>query len=276
MGIKLIAIDMDGTLLDDEKRIPDENIKALKACMERGIEIVPATGRTRIGVPRELREQVGVRYAITVNGAVVADMKENRVLSTCKLSPKLAAKIMRIARDSQDEIMYDVYVDGLGYTIEEFYRNIPRYVRPEALEQLIRRSRRVVPDNIQYVEERNEDADKVNMFFIDLKARERMRQELRQIPGILVSSSIPNNLEINAAGADKGEALLRLAEYLGIAPEDTMGIGDGENDLSMIRRSGFGVAMQNGDELVKAAADYVTITNNEAGVADAIRRFVLK
>ena len=102
-----------------------------------------------------------------------------------------------------------------------------------------------------------------------------MREVLAKEPDILVSSSLPNNLEINAAGADKGSALLRLAEHLGIRKEETMAFGDGENDISMIRLAGFGVAMENGEESVKAMADYVTVTNNEAGVAAAIRKFVL-
>lgn len=88
-----------------------------------------------------------------------------------------------------------------------------------------------------------------------------------------MSSSIPNNLEINAAGADKGGALIRLAARLGIPREATMSFGDGENDLSMIRMAGIGVAMANGEESVKEAADYITETNNEAGVAKAICHF---
>lgn len=137
----------------------------------------------------------------------------------------------------------------------------------------MRRTRDTVSDNIAYLKERGQDAEKINMFFRDMDARKRMREELSKLPGILVSSSIPNNLEINAEGADKGGALLRLAARLGIARESTMGFGDGENDLSMIRMAGIGVAMENGHESVKEAADYITKTNNEAGVAKAICHF---
>ena len=114
------------------------------------------------------------------------------------------------------------------------------------------------------------------MVFRDQDARERMRERLGQMPELLVSSSLSCNLEINAAGADKGGALIRLADFLGIARESTMAFGDGENDLSMIRQAGLGVAMANGVPAVKEAAEYVTLSNEEAGVAAAIRRFVLK
>ena len=183
----------------------------------------------------------------------------------------LAEKIMMMARTSSDEIMYDVYVGGIGYTMPEFYNDVYKYVSSEGLAELVRRTRDTVSDNIAYLKERGQDAEKINMFFRDMDARKRMREELSKLPGILVSSSIPNNLEINAEGADKGGALLRLAARLGIARESTMGFGDGENDLSMIRMAGIGVA--NGHESVKEAADYITKTNNEAGVAKAICHF---
>ena len=276
MEIRMIATDMDGTLLDDEKNIPEENLAALAECAARGIEIVPATGRTMVGLPEEVKNLPGVRYAITVNGAVVMDLKENAVISTCRIGADLAVKLMELARDSQDDIMYDAYVDGLGYTTSTFYNNFDRYVSTPPLVQLLRKTRTVVDDNIDYVRTCKKEVDKINMFFVDPEARERMRKILEDMPEIIVTSAISSNLEINAKGADKGGALLRLAEHLGIRREETMAFGDGGNDLTMIKEAGLGVAMENGYEYVKAAADHITVTNNEAGVAKAIRKFVLK
>lgn len=274
--IKLIAVDMDGTLVDDEKRIPEENLRALEACSAKGIEIVPATGRTVQGVPKELKALPGVRYGITVNGAVVADLKENRVISSCRLPAGLAVQVMTMARDCGDDVMYDAYVDGVGYTSECFYGRFPQFIQSEALVRLLMSARQAVPDHIAWIRENASYVDKINMFFRDQDARERMRERLGQMPELLVSSSLSCNLEINAAGADKGGALIRLADFLGIARESTMAFGDGENDLSMIRQAGLGVAMANGVPAVKEAAEYVTLSNEEAGVAAAIRRFVLK
>lgn len=276
MEIKLIATDMDGTFLDDGKNIPRENWDALLACAAAGIEIVPATGRTVQGIPEEIKSLPGVRYVIATNGALVADLKENRVIDTCRLPVDLAVRVMNMARSCPDEVMYDAYIDGRGYTTEQFMEDLDHYVDSAGIRALIKKTRRVVADNISYVMEQNQEVDKINMFFTDMEAKKRMRKALEAVPGILVCSSLPNNLEINAAGADKGGALLRLAEYLGIRREETMAFGDGENDRSMMELAGVGVAMANGEESVKAAADYVTTTNNEAGVAAAIRQFVLK
>ena len=275
MKIRLIATDMDGTLLADDKKAPPENIRALEECAARGIEIVPATGRTVRGLPEEIRSLPGVRSAIITNGAVVVDLKENRILDTCRLSTDLAVRIMTMARDSADDIMYDAYVDGIGCTTDYFYNNMERYISVPEVRALVQKTRQPVPDNIACVRESRLDVDKINLFFRSEEARQRMRDALANVPGILVTSSIPNNLEINAKGADKGGALLRLAEYLGISACETMAFGDGENDLSMVKCAGVGVAMGNGEKIVQEAADYITGTNNEAGVADAIRKIVL-
>ena len=276
MKIKLIATDMDGTFLDDNKEAPEENIRALAECAARGIEVVPATGRTILSVPEEIKNLPGVRYAITTNGAVVADLKEGTISSTCNMTADLAAAVMDIARDSEDDIMYDAYIEGVGYTTDYFWEHLDYYAASPGIAGLIRKTRRPVPDNIAYVRECGQDVEKINMFFVDMEARKRMRERLSKIPEILVTSAIPENLEINADGATKGSALLRLAEYLNISREETMAFGDGENDLSMIECAGIGVAMENGEESVKAAADHVTVTNNEAGVAVAIHRFILQ
>lgn len=275
MEIKLIATDMDGTFLDDNKIAPEENIEALRECAARGIEVVPATGRTIFAVPEEIKNLPGVRYAITTNGAVVADLKEGTILSSCKMSKETAIKIMEMARDSEDDIMYDAYVEGIGYTSEYFMDNLNHYAKSPGIAGLIRKTRRAVLDHIEYVRQCDSEIEKINLFFVDMEARKRMRERLLAMPEIVVTSAIPENLEINAAGASKGGALRRLAEYLSINIEETMAFGDGENDISMLREAGCGVAMENAEPSVKEAADYITKTNNEAGVADAIRRFII-
>ena len=114
MEIRLIAADMDGTLLDDEKKIPEENLRVFRECAARGIEIVPATGRTMRGLPDELRNLPGVHYAILTNGAQVVDLEKNEIIDSCRIPVALAEKIMMMARTSLDEIMYDVYIGGIG------------------------------------------------------------------------------------------------------------------------------------------------------------------
>ena len=112
MEIRLIAADMDGTLLDDEKGIPEENLRAFRACAAQGIEIVPATGRTMRGLPDELRNLPGVHYANPHERGTGGRPCEKRDHRSCRIPVALAEKIMMMARTSPDEIMYDVYVGG--------------------------------------------------------------------------------------------------------------------------------------------------------------------
>lgn len=106
-----------------------------------------------------------------------------RDIDSCRIPVALAEKIMMMARTSPDEIMYDVYVGGIGYTMPEFYNDVYKYVSSEGLAELVRRTRDTVPDNIAYLKERGQDAEKINMFFRDMDARKRMREELSKLPG---------------------------------------------------------------------------------------------
>ena len=112
--------------------------------------------------------------------------------------------------------------------------------------------------------------------FADLEEKAAAWSELEQQEGIVLVSSLGYNIEINAAGVNKGTALVELGSMLGIRREEIMACGDGDNDIEMVKEAGFGVAMGNAEEEVKAAADYITLSNEEEGAAKAIERFALR
>ncbi|MCI8726058.1 MAG: HAD family phosphatase [Hungatella sp.] len=273
MSIQLIALDLDGTLLDSHKQLSDRNKQALEACIARGIHVVPCTGRTSEGIPSMIKEIPGIRYAITVNGGMIEDMEKKAVLDRRMLKKETALDV--IDQIKGRHIMYDIYADGQGISEERFYNHLDEYNITKEIQVLVRKTRRIVPDIIEYVKQRSGMVDKVNMFFSDLGEREEIRALLKQRTDIIVSSSLYNNLEINGPGAEKGEALLRLASILGLSREETMACGDGDNDSSMIRLAGTGVVMENGDASLKAMADYITGSNDASGVAQAIEKLVL-
>jgi Cof subfamily protein (haloacid dehalogenase superfamily) len=272
MDIKLIAIDLDGTLLDSKKRLSDVNRMALLQCIQKGIWIVPCTGRTVDGIPDEVKSIAGIRYAITANGAVIEDMEEKTVIDSRMLPREHALELLRLV-DSY-HVMYDPYIDRRGITEPRFYEHLSEYGLSAELQEMVRLTRDVHSNIIEFVEKNHKPVEKINLFFPNMEERARLRTELEKRGDILVTSSIPNNLEINAPGATKGEAILRLASHLGLSRKQTMGIGDGENDFSMIQKAGIGVAMKNGSKELRAAADYITDTNDENGVASAINHLV--
>ena len=271
-NIKLIALDLDGTLLNMEKKVPQGNYHALKECEKAGSHIVPATGRGVGGIPPMIRELPGANYAITTNGAVVADLKNNKAIKTCGLSNEMIQRILNIAKKYHSAT--DPFIDGRAITEPASIDHMDEFGLSPEMQKLIRDTREVVPNVMEYVKTTGAEAEKVNIFMADLEEREVLRKELMAIPELSISSSMYNNLEVNAKGADKGSALLWLADYLGIDREETMSFGDGENDIPMIQAAGIGVAMENALDTVKAAADMITLKNDEDGVAAAIRKII--
>lgn len=274
MKIRLVAFDLDGTLLDDEKKLSERNRLALEACADRGIYLVPCTGRIVPGIPPEVLAIRGIRYAITVNGAIIEDLLEKKTLAKRLMKADTALAIMEML-DGRPQVMYDAYVGGKGISEERFYDHLEDFGISPRIREMIRQTRSKVPDMKDYIRQTGQGVDKISLYFADLKEREQVRQQLRRFSGTLVSSSIYNNLEINGEGAEKGAALLWLSDYLGLDRQQVMAFGDGENDYSMIEKAGWGVAMGNGEEKLKALADYVTDGNNESGVAACLEKFVL-
>lgn len=268
MNIKLIALDLDGTLLNSKKQITEGNLRALKRCIEQGILIVPCTGRTVDGIPEAVRSIPGIRYGITTNGAVIEDMEQNQVIDSNLLSWELALELLQFV--DPYPVMYDPYIERRGITEAKFLNHLTDYGLSPVLQDLVINTRDLHSNIIDYVKKNQKPVEKINLFFGDMQLRQRLRTILEKRSDILVTSSIPNNLEINALDATKGDALLRLASHLGLKVDQTMAVGDGENDLSMIQKAGVGVAMKNGIDELKKIADYITGTNEEDGVASAI------
>ena len=227
--IKIIALDMDGTLLDSQKNVSERNRRALTACAEKGIWVVPATGRAGHGIAPEIKALPGVRYAIATNGGVVTDLLEGRNLKTCAISNEQTLSILR--RLDEYPAMYDPYIEGWAITQPEFIEHLDRYGLSPVMQRMVHATRRTVPNIIRYVEESKKEAEKINVFFGDMEEREKLRRELEQIDGLFISSSLYNNLEINRKEATKGNAILWLAGYLGIPRESVMAFGDGGNDV---------------------------------------------
>lgn len=274
--IRLIALDLDGTLLNTQKELTNRNFRALSAAAERGIYIVPTTGRFFSGMPKVILDLPFLRYAITVNGARVYDAREDTVLRRAELTPELALEIMTYL-DGLD-VAYDCYQDEWGWMSEKRLAAAAVFAPDAFYLDLLMRLRTPVPDLKVFVRERGKGVQKVQAFFrVDqLDLREELLTSLgERFPGTSVTSASPRNMEINCAEASKGKALLSLTEHLGLRREQTMAFGDGLNDLSMLEMAGTGVAMGNACEEALAAADERTASCDEDGVAVAVERLVL-
>lgn len=269
--MKLIALDLDGTLLTTDKKLTPENEAALRRASEAGGVIVPATGRFFGAIPDNVRTLPFLRYAITVNGAEILDVRAGLVLHRAEIACERAVEIMEYLDTLP--VIYDCYMDDWGWMTRSHYEQAADYAPHRYSLELLLRLRTPVPELKAHLTEVGHDVQKIQMFFRDPALREReMEQMRRRFPDLAVTSSIPGNVELNRRDAQKGAALQWLAAYLGLAPSQTVAFGDDLNDVSMLRAAGIGVAMGNACPAAKAAADYVTESCDENGVARALER----
>ena len=248
MSIRIILLDLDGTLLTRDKRLSPGNRRALERAAAAGIWVVPATGRFYQGMPA------------VVHRAEISLPAAERVFQRVAGLPAIC----------------DCYLDGWGYMDAAHYAQIDQFITDPQANRMVKELRRPVADLEAFLRRKGRPLQKIQLFFQEVDRRRTAMAELeRAFPDMAVTSSIPNNIEINAAAATKGAALGFLCRHLGVDPRDTMACGDGSNDLSMLRAAGVGVAMANAEAAVKAAADFVTGDNDDDGVAQAIERFCL-
>lgn len=274
-NIRMIGLDLDGTLLDSNKVFTGYSRKIIGEAIERGIIVLPATGRPVSGIPEEILEFPGMRYVLSSNGARVVDMKTGEVLYERLIPYEAGKKLMELLR--RFDAVLEIYYDGVGYTNIEDLKRVEQYMPSAPMVQYIRNTRRPVEDVWEMYCREHRATDKIQALFADMDERAAAFAAVRkELPEIQACGALSNNLEANGKGAEKGIALLKLGELLGIPAENIMACGDGSNDIAMIRDVGFGVAMANAIDEVKTAADYVTLSNDEDGVAKAIERYVLK
>ena len=276
MDIRLIALDLDGTLLTTDKQLTEHTKKVLARAAEQGVHIVPATGRSVTGLAPEVWGLPFVRYAITVNGAAVWDMDEERIVSRNVFSPEQAREIWSFIQNRG--AMLDSCVDGVARMTPDFYERINEFMPDEPRQRLIRSTRTPTENLAEMITDGMHSIEKFNVFLpLSMETeRQKLRKELERYDYLAITSSLGNNLELNHRDATKGGGILALAKELGLSREQTMAFGDGENDISMLKEAGVGVAMENAPKIVKQAADLVTKTNDEEGVAYIIETRVLQ
>jgi Cof subfamily protein (haloacid dehalogenase superfamily) len=270
--IKLIVLDLDGTLLNSKKELSPGNYAALEQAAAKGIYVVPCTGRFFKAMPECIRSLPFLRYAIPINGAEIYDVQADRSLRSALITPEQADEIFA-ALDGLP-VIYDCFQDGWGWMDRKFYEVCDQFEASDTAPGYIQQTRTPVENFRQVINARDRGIQKIQMFFLDQELRSKVLEELpQQFPDLNVTASLSNNIEVNSREAHKGNALLELCRYLQIDPSQTMAFGDGLNDLTMLKTAGIGVAMGNAAQQLKDVADFVTDTNDNDGVAKAIGRF---
>lgn len=271
--IRLIGLDLDGTVFDDAKHISPRNLAAIEAAVQAGIVVLPATGRTATGVPAAFTSIPGVRYALTSNGASVVDLQTGEHLVDQPFSLEDSLRVYDTLRPYSG--VFSLFINGKSYATQADNDLIDTVV-PENLRDYFRKTRIVVPDLREALQQYAGHVEKFSVTYTSVETRDVVWKAIQaHCPGVEITSSLGSNIELNAPGVNKGSGLLALAEKLGLHRDQVMAMGDSGNDLSMIQSAGLGVAMGNATPEVLAAADAVTADNNHDGVALAIEKYAL-
>lgn len=269
----MIAFDCDGTLLNDKKEMTKYTRSVLMKAIEQGIEVLAATGRPFTALPKEVRELPGIRYAITSNGARIVDMERKTTIYESSLLVEKAKRILDIF--SQYDTYKEIFLDGNGYGNALELAEIEKYVTHPSIAVFIRESRSSEPDLYKKLDNDQVRVDKVQALFRNKEEKEKAFRQIVEIPGVTATGAMENNIEVNAFGVNKGAGILKMGEILGISREEIMAFGDGMNDLEMVREAGLGIAVENAVQPVKDVAGYITLSNENDGVAKAIEKFAL-
>ena len=270
MTIKMIATDIDGTLVNDDKKITTRTLKALKAARDKGVYVVLCTGRPVSGIQNYL-DELGLTgkndYAITFNGAQAMNVGTNEIIfendityeeyvEFVKMSSNLNIKGQLVTSDSQ---LYVTDKDISKYSvIDAFYTNMPLHYR--SLDEV---DNKIKGTKFMWVD----DPEKI------AQASNHIPQEIKDNYYVVLSA--PWFLEFTNPLATKGNAVLELAKTLNIKRDEIMTIGDENNDLTMLEEVDLSVAMGNGNQRVKEVATVITDDNNHDGLGKAVEKYVL-
>lgn len=267
MMIRLLAVDMDGTCLDSKSRMSEKTVAALRLAAEKGIIIVPTTGRNLNCIPHRLKRETFYRYAITSNGACVIDLKENRKIHESLIPCNTAAELLK--KCSKKGFGITAQIDNEYYLQGKLLSLAGKLYYGKDSENSI-----CVKNMRNFTIQSNKDVEEIQLYFLCPKARKNAEKMLKEFDS--VSYAYSNiYVEIFHKNASKGIALSKLAEHLGIDKSEIACIGDGENDLTMFASSGTKLAMGNAVDALKEKSDFILPDNDSNGVAYAIEKYIL-
>ena len=296
--IRLVALDLDGTLLDSQSQISPRTRQTIADAVAHGVVVLPATGRPLSNLPPVVAQLTGIRYAITSNGAAVWDLgadpmgavysrycnaaehttSEPTALIRCPMPVELAREVFALYMEYPGAL--SIFSDGRTYrdlvSMERFGKRFARRTGSTEARQPNDGRFTVVRDLTEWMSRHAHEVEKFCMFFDTAEQAQAALPRFRALAGAEVVQGSPDNIELTAQGVDKGTALLALADLLHIPREATVAVGDSENDRAMLEKAGIAAVMANGMPHIQALADLVSANDcDHDGVAELFERLGL-
>lgn len=271
MSCRLIALDMDGTLLMTDKSVHPDTVRDIEQASGRGIHVVYCSGRAVPEILPYVSRLKTMRYAVCMSGALVYDFEESRHIYHKAIAYEYVQKIINAAK--QDDAMVQFLTDRASVVradqvihMHDFHMGVYQRMFIEITSK--------VPD-MEEEAKHYASIPKVNVYFRSEEARRQAYEILKDLP-LSFAFAEGTGLEMTAVGVTKAAGLKELAKYLGISMEETLVVGDADNDRAVLEAAGFSVAMGNAERAIKEICDAVTADNDHNGVGEAIRRYAFR
>lgn len=272
--IKLVAMDIDGTLLGSTKKLTNYTRKVLKQAAQQGIHLVIASGRALKAVPEALLSIEGMGYIITSNGSSIFRLNDQKRVYGKDMTNKQVNAVMEFY--DLYECPMEVFIGGEAYASKLYYEHPEQFGASASAAEYVRTTRKPVDDICAFIRLNCHNIEGINFIVDDPKLKATMRGQLEQMEGIYVTSSVPRYIEVSHGDVCKRNAIQWLAEYLNVNQEEIAAFGDGENDIEMLQYAGIGVAMENGVDSLKCIADKIAPSVENDGVARIIEEFFIE
>lgn len=259
MAIKLIACDLDGTLMNSRVDISDENIAAIERLIKAGYYFIPASGRSTEQIPQKLLDVKGIDYLVTTNGAFVTRLSTKEVIFESAMSPEQTEEILRVATQSCAFMM--VYTPD-GIIVNSDTTAVENLSEFTYMRDALKLQNAI--DNVHsYYLEKHFDVFKIVLFFSSLQHEHDTLSKVKDLNSYEISVAAKNNVEITANGINKAIGLEALIKHLGITADEIITIGDSGNDVHMLRMTPNSYAVANAMQSAKDAAFNLTVSNDE-------------
>ena|SRR5574344_210274 len=263
---RLIAVDLDGTLLTNDKKVTDRTKETIRRFTAQGCMLVPVTGRPLSGIPEDVTELAGNSFVVTMNGAEVFSLPDKKCIFASHIQTQTALAILD-AVEPFSKAGIELFCGGYGYVTEKYYREVLSEFKNSPLYKYYAQSRKHVESLRLFAEQKNNIAELAG-FCTDRSEMDRLCIAAGNYSGVKVIRTAPEYVEIISENTDKGAALAYTAQSAGFARSEVIAFGDGANDVAMLEYAGTSVAMANASSAVKACASCATCTNEDDGVAE--------
>lgn len=273
--IKLIALDLDGTALDEKSRLTERTKRVLEQAAEAGIYLIAASGRAYSSLPEDVMALKGLTYAITSNGAATYDPKKGERSFSCPMEEEKVEELLELLRE-EPETAIEVFWQGHPLASRAFLENPVSYGAPKRVIPYLQRTRTPVNNIYAFIWEHKKELDALDIICQGPLNKVEWFDKIYALGGFYMTSSTHYRLELSALKSGKGAALREAAARLGVCPDEIIAFGNADNDIDMLRFAGIGVAVANSPDNVKCEADRVAPANTEEGVAQVLEEILFK